>query len=114
MQLKKGYSPFQIIVRSPTTGKMLALNVNQATTIAEIKQEITDREGVPAAELKVVIAGKEVEDGTTLSTFSLHERKGPVTLPLMLRGGRRNTRKNRKNTRKNRKNRKGTRRNNYY
>ncbi len=42
---------------------------NPPSPLQAVKQQITDREGIPAGEQRLVFAGKELQDGTTLSTY---------------------------------------------
>jgi ubiquitin len=94
------------------TGKTITLDVEPSDTIETLKQKITDKEGIPPDMIRLIFAGKELENGRTLSNYNV--KKNTSFGHILLKGGKRkNTRKNRKNTRKNtRKNRKNTRKNN--
>ena len=49
------------------TGKRIKLNVNCNDTVAYIKQEIEEREGIPCKQQRVTFAGRQLEDDCRLS-----------------------------------------------
>uniref|UniRef100_A0A0D9XKJ6 Ubiquitin-like domain-containing protein n=1 Tax=Leersia perrieri TaxID=77586 RepID=A0A0D9XKJ6_9ORYZ len=61
----------QIYVKIPSVGKTIKLNVRKSSTVADIKAEIEQREGIVMNEQILMYAGQQLEDNHMLSRCDL-------------------------------------------
>lgn len=60
----------QLFVKT-LTGKTITISFNSYTTVNELKLKIQDKDGVPPDQQRIVFAGKELENGRTVSDYNL-------------------------------------------
>ena len=74
-----------IFVTLPSS-RVISLTFKEDDTVTNVKEKVEVREGLTVSEQRLMFAGKQLQDGMTMSSYNIHA-EATLHLLLSLRGG---------------------------
>mmetsp|Transcript_19869 Transcript_19869/g.41471 ORF Transcript_19869/g.41471 Transcript_19869/m.41471 type:complete len:240 (-) Transcript_19869:186-905(-) len=76
----------QLFVKT-LSGKTVSIEVEEGESIEDVKAKISEKEGIPAEQQRLIFGGEQLQDGKTIDDYDLGD-DSTLHLVLRLRGGR--------------------------
>lgn len=75
----------QLFVRT-MTGKTVSIEVEEGESIEDVKAKISEKEGIPPEQQRLIFGGQQLQDAKTLEDYDVGD-DATLHLVLRLRGG---------------------------
>eukprot|EP00816_Leptocylindrus_hargravesii_P008811 CAMPEP_0196801250 /NCGR_PEP_ID=MMETSP1362-20130617/1007_1 /TAXON_ID=163516 /ORGANISM="Leptocylindrus danicus, Strain CCMP1856" /LENGTH=280 /DNA_ID=CAMNT_0042172109 /DNA_START=21 /DNA_END=863 /DNA_ORIENTATION=+ len=75
----------QLFVKT-LTGKTVTIEVEEGESIEDVKAKISEKEGIPAEQQRLIFGGQQLQDGKTIDDYDVGD-DATLHLVLRLRGG---------------------------
>jgi hypothetical protein len=67
-------------------GKSICMSLDSSMTVRDVKNSLSETEGVPVDQQRLVFGGKQLEDGSKLGDYNIKDGS-TIQLVLKLKGG---------------------------